>query len=286
MYDFALDVLLTGVAVIVPLVVTLYVLRIAFDFVYGALEPLVKLLQWAGLIQWVRRLDVVQFLLRAELIASHVQFVTELITVVILATVVVIVGLTARVSYGETVIDYVDRFIAAIPGVGAVYNSFRRMGDVMLASEAENFQEVKLVEFPREGTYTIGFKTADSPRSVAESAGRDGMVTLFLPLAPNPVMGGFLSHVPQERVLDVDMTVEEGIRSIITSGIATDASATDDAVADMSVAEVAGVDPSTRPTDGEAGDGDRGAQNGDDTADTPAAGTSDDAADGNAERDA
>jgi len=47
------------------------------------------------------------------------------------------------------------------------------------------------------------------------------MMTLFMPLAPNPVMGGYVVHVPQDRVYDVDMTVEEGIRSIVTSGVAT-----------------------------------------------------------------
>jgi uncharacterized membrane protein len=47
------------------------------------------------------------------------------------------------------------------------------------------------------------------------------MVTMFLPMAPNPVTGGFLTHVPRSRVHDVDMTVEEGIRSILTSGVAT-----------------------------------------------------------------
>lgn len=50
------------------------------------------------------------------------------------------------------------------------------------------------------------------------------MVTLFIPLAPNPVMGGFLTHVPTDRVRDIDMTVEAGVRSIITSGIASDES--------------------------------------------------------------
>jgi uncharacterized membrane protein len=223
-YEFALDVVLTGVAVIVPLVVTFYVLSVAFGFIYGALNPVVKLLKWAGLIAWVRRLSVVQFLLEVDVIVSEVQLVTEVIAVLILGVGVVAIGLVARLRYGEALIDYFDRFVAAIPAVGSVYNSFRRMSDTVLSSEAENFQEVKLVEFPRDGAYTLGFVTADSPASVRRSVGDpDGeMLTLFLPLAPNPVMGGFLSHVPAERVHDVDMTVEEGIRSIITSGVATE----------------------------------------------------------------
>lgn len=222
LYALALDVVLTGIAVIVPLVVTLYVLDVAFQFIAGALNPLVKLLKWAGLISGVRQLSVVEFLLSVDIVASEVQFVTELVALLVLAAVVVTVGLVARVSHGERLIDHVDYVIASIPGIGPVYQSFRRMSDVMLSSEAENFREVRLVEFPRDGAYVLGFETARAPSAICESAGADEMVTLFLPLAPNPVMGGFLAHFPEERVLDVDLTVEEGIRSIVTSGIATD----------------------------------------------------------------
>jgi uncharacterized membrane protein len=247
-YETAIDVVLTGVAVIVPLVVTVYVLNLAFEFVFSALNPVVKLLEWAGLIEWVSNLPVVRFLLSVDIVTSEVQFVTEVIALVILAAGVVAVGLAARVSYGETLIDYFDTLVAAVPGVGAVYKSFRRMSDVMLESEVRNFQDVKLVEFPREGTYTVGFKTADSPASVRRSTGHGEMETLFLPLAPNPVMGGFLAHVPAERVLDVDMTIEEGVRSIITSGIAAGETDSEmDLVSDLEDAVAAATDESGRP---------------------------------------
>jgi uncharacterized membrane protein len=228
LYDYAIDVLLNGVGLIVPAVVTLYVLTAAFQFIFAALNPFIKLLQWAGLIEGIRQVGVVQFLLRADLIVSPAQFATELISLFVLVAVVVAVGMLARVGPGEQLIALFDRLISAVPGVGSVYMAFRRMSDAMLDSEAQNFQDVKLVEFPREGTYVLGFRTADSPEAVARTTGHDEMETLFLPLAPNPVMGGFLAHIPAERVSDVDMTVEEGIRSIITSGVAADAEDADE----------------------------------------------------------
>jgi len=220
-YQQVLSTLLTGVAVILPLVVTLYILDVAFGFIASALNPFIKVLQWAGLIAGVRQLGVVQFLLQTNIIVSEVQLVTDLIAVVILAGLVVVLGVVGRLRIGEALIGGIDRAIVAIPGVGTVYKSFRRLSDAMIESEMENFQEVKLVEFPRDGTYTIGFKTADAPNSVRVSAMEEEMETVFLPLAPNPVMGGFLAHIPTENVEDVDMTVEEGVRSIITSGIAS-----------------------------------------------------------------
>jgi uncharacterized membrane protein len=71
------------------------------------------------------------------------------------------------------------------------------------------------------------------------------MVTLFMPMAPNPVMGGHVVHVPTSRVYDIDMTVEEGLRSIVTSGVAT------------GDAEEAAV-LSSGPSGGESTDGPRG----------------------------
>lgn len=68
----------------------------------------------------------------------------------------------------------------------------------------------------------LGFETNRSPASVQSAANVDGMTTLFLPLAPNPVMGGFLAHIPDENVHDVEMSVETAVSHVITSGIATD----------------------------------------------------------------
>ena len=81
---------------------------------------------------------------------------------------------------------------------------------------------MKLVEFPNKGTYAFAFLTAETPDVVREGVGEsEGMITVFLPMAPNPVMGGYVLHVAEEHVFDVDMTVEEGIQSIVTSGVAT-----------------------------------------------------------------
>lgn len=67
----------------------------------------------------------------------------------------------------------------------------------------------------------VGFETSRSPLPVQAAVEQDGMTILFLPLASNPVMGGALTHIPDERVQDVEMPVEEAVQLIITSEIAT-----------------------------------------------------------------
>ncbi|WP_380678273.1 DUF502 domain-containing protein [Salinigranum sp. GCM10025319] len=220
-YGTALEVLLTGFTILVPVVITIYLINMTLDLLTDALAPVIALLQWFEVIQWFARSEFGVLLVELGIYSNVVDFFTELVTVIVLLTVVVLVGTVGHNRYGEMIIDYVDLVISSIPGVGTVYGSFRRMSDAMLDQEADDFKEVKLVECLGDDLYVIGFETGPSPSSVHDATGNEEMVTMFLPMAPNPVTGGFLTHVPRSRVYDVDMTIEEGIRSILTSGVAT-----------------------------------------------------------------
>ncbi|WP_158058833.1 DUF502 domain-containing protein [Halorussus halophilus] len=212
---------MTGVAIILPLVVTVYLIQMGLDFVTDALQPFIELLQWFGIIQAFERVEVINLLIEIGVYSEVVHFLTELIAIFVLLGIVILVGFVGRHEFGNRVIRFFDLAIASIPGIGTVYKSFRRMGDVMLDEGAENFQEIKLVQALDEDIYVIGFETASAPETVEEATGHDEMVTMFIPMAPNPVTGGFLTHVPRSKIYDVDMTIEEGVRSILTSGIAS-----------------------------------------------------------------
>jgi len=254
-YRSFIDVMLTGVVVIVPLVVTIWVLDAAFDFIANALRPVIQVLRYAGLIESVQRLGFVDFLVTAGIYADVVEFLTTITALVILFVVVLLVGLLARVRYGERLIEYFDAIVRAIPAVGSIYGSFRRMGDAMLESSIDNFQDVVMVEYPIEGTYIMGFRTAQTAHPLKVASGEADMATLFLPLAPNPVMGGFLAHVPEENVLPVDMSVDEAVSIIITSGIATNSPEAEDfrELTDDEVAELGDLAGGSEPAADEVG---------------------------------
>ena len=194
---------LTGVSIVVPVLVTVYVLSIAVDFLFGALSPLVGVMESLGVG------------------GEEGVLLARGLSVFLLLGAIIVTGLVTRFRFGERAVNYFDGVVEAIPGVGAVYTSFRQMGDVLLESDNQSFQEVYLVEFPYDDSYVIGFQTSETHDEIEDAAGEENMLSLFLPLAPNPMMGGFLAHVPKERVIDVDMTVEEGVRSVATLGIAT-----------------------------------------------------------------
>ena len=201
------ETLLTGIAITVPLILTLYVFTLALDFVTSALTPFMELLQWLGVIERIESVQLIVFLIDLGIYRLVVDFLTELIVIGVLFGVVFFLGTVGRNQYGERLISVFDLVIASIPGLGTIYKSFRRMGDVMLGEDGENFQEVKLVECFGDDVFVLGFKTSDSPPTIEESANQGEMVSMFLPLAPNPVTGGFLTYVPKEDVRDVDMTV-------------------------------------------------------------------------------
>lgn len=205
----------------IPLIVTLYILSIALDFVSGALDPFIALLRWFGIIEQFERVRFISLLIDIGVYQFVVDFFTEFVALIVLFGIVAGVGTVGRNRHGERLIESVDLVIMSIPGVGTVYKSFRRMGDVMLDEGGENFQDIKLVECFEEDIYVLGFKTSDSPATIEESTGHEDVVSMFLPLAPNPVTGGLLTYVPESQIYDIDMTVEEGVRSILTSGVAT-----------------------------------------------------------------
>lgn len=247
----------TGLALAVPIVLTLVVLQFALNVVSGFVAPVVA---------------AFEFVFGPD---EAPAVVVEVATVATLAVLVLLIGLVGEEGWSDGwVAAEFDAFMSKIPGLGSVYSGTRQVSEMLIEGDTESFQEVKLVEYPREGAFMLGFLTAEPPEAVRTAAGVGGtgdaagagepvtasdagetvgaadagetatnaegretapnaggtveaadageMVTLFVPLAPNPVMGGFLAFFPADRVHDVDLSVEEGLQAILTSGAAVD----------------------------------------------------------------
>ncbi|MFC6835403.1 DUF502 domain-containing protein [Halomarina ordinaria] len=230
---------ITGAALTIPLFATLLVLAFALDFLSGLLDPLVTVAV-IGFGYVEEQPDVAGWVIKGLAVVAFL--------VLLLA-----VGIVAETHpTGGRLTDAIDRSIERVPGIGSLYTGFRQMSEVVVESDVESFQDVKLVEFPTEGSYTVAFVTADTPENVETIAGHDDMVTLFMPMAPNPVMGGFVLHVSRERVLDVDMTVEEGVQSIVTSGVTVNGEESDRKLSPERLRSLDVQDPPGTGTDGES----------------------------------
>ncbi|MDQ2071970.1 DUF502 domain-containing protein [Haloarcula sp. H-GB4] len=220
-YTHVRETILTGVAITVPIVVTIYVFSVVLDFVVQALDPVIAVLRWLGIIDAIESVQLVVLLIELGVYSHIVQFLTELIAILVLLAVVLFVGSVGSHRYGEAIVDFFDFVATRIPAVGTVYQSVRRMSDVMVGDGDENFQDVKLVECFGDEVYVLGFQTNRSIQTVESGVDHDNMVAMFLPLAPNPVTGGFLTYIPESNLYDVNMSVEEAVQSILTSGVAT-----------------------------------------------------------------
>lgn len=213
------DVVFTGLAIIVPIVLTLYLIWVTIDLFGRMLRPFVQALEFVGIIEFFRRRRLLQFLIEMNLYSDVIGVLSEMIAVALFFGVVVLIGALARYRYGESIIGSFDYVIASVPGVGTVYQSLRRVGKIVLTETSDEFHAVKLVEFLSEETYVIAFKTSEPPRTIETATGHPAMETLFIPMAPNPVTGGFLTYVPKDRVIDVDMPINDAVQAILTSGI-------------------------------------------------------------------
>jgi uncharacterized membrane protein len=194
--------LLTGAAIVVPVVLTIYVTILVFNFLSQFLAPGVFLAQ-----------DTLGF---DDVPVGAIQAVTALASL----AVVFLIGAIAEHRAGSgSIEERFDALVAGLPGIGSIYSSLNEISELLLSQDTQSFKEVKVVEFPQEGSYMLGFVTADHPRVMEQSTGHREMTTVFAPMGPNPFMGGFVLHLPEERVYEIDMSVEEGIQTIVSSGV-------------------------------------------------------------------
>lgn len=195
--------LINGIAITIPLVVTIAVLTFVLNFILNILSPIVH---------------AVAYLWPNEPPTAVIQ----LTTLLSLVGSILLVGVAADFTSGERFSGAVHSTMESIPGVSTVYATVRRASDVLVDDDTEQFKEVKIVEFPHDDAYMLAFLTSDTPERIERAIDGQEMQTVMVPLGPNPTTNGFVMHVPTENVRDVDLSVEQAVRSIATLGVATD----------------------------------------------------------------
>ncbi len=127
-----------------------------------------------------------------------------------------IVGLLARNYFGKRIIEWVDSALLRIPLLNKIYGATKQVNDAFSSSNKTAFRTVVLVEFPREGIYSVGFITSEQQNEM-QAKTAENVVCVFIPTTPNPT-SGFLVLVPEEKVTKLEMSVADGIKYIISLG--------------------------------------------------------------------
>ena len=137
---------------------------------------------------------------------------------IVLAGLILIGALTANLL-GRTVVRMYERVLHRMPVIRGIYATLKQVFETVFNNQSNAFREVVMIEYPRRGLWALGFLTGPTVGEV-QNLTKEKVLNVFLPTTPNPT-SGFLLFVPQEDVIILKMTVEEGIKMVVSGGIVT-----------------------------------------------------------------
>jgi uncharacterized membrane protein len=192
------DSFIAGLVLLAPLLVTIIALRFVLGWLTGFVDPVV---QGTRLAQYT----------------ANIEIVAQALALVLVVFMVTILGYIAQRELGQRLFGIFGRGVGLVPLVRVIYSSVRQVSNALL-ERSNRYESVVLVEYPRDGVYSVGFVTGDSPDEVLSVAGPE-VYNVFLPNSPNPTAGRMVM-VPDDQVHEVDISVRRGIRLLVTTGIA------------------------------------------------------------------
>ena len=139
----------------------------------------------------------------------------SLVALVLAMVLISVVGVLARYYIGKKVIDWTDRVLMRVPLLNKFYGAIKQVNDAFAGSK-HSFKTVVLVQFPREGMYSVGFITSE-PNDEVQAKTKEKVVCVFVPTTPNPT-SGFLILVPEDQVTKLEMSVTDAIKYIVSLG--------------------------------------------------------------------
>jgi uncharacterized membrane protein len=187
---------LSGALMLAPLIVTVW----AFVWIIGAVGGKVRPIYEDYLPQSLQR----------------IPFFWDLVGTAVVVLLVTGLGYISHYVFGKFFLSLGERAVQKIPGVGTVYNSVKQIVATFGTQNKNLFSKVVLVEFPRKGVWTLGFLTSKAQGEAQTVAGTDTW-TVFVPTTPNPT-SGFLLMLPRHEVVELEMSVGEGMKMILSGG--------------------------------------------------------------------
>ena len=186
---------ITGLLIWIPVVVTIWVLKFIFDFLDQSLLLLPVAFQtesWLGV---------------------HIPGLGAILTV----AVVFGTGFLATNFVGARLLHWGHQLLNRIPVVNSIYSSVKQISDTLFSSSGQAFRKTLLVQWPHEGAWTIAFLTGTPGGDVVNHVPPD-CLSVYVPTTPNPT-GGYFVIVQKKHVVELDMTVDQALKYIISMGV-------------------------------------------------------------------
>lgn len=189
---------LTGTLIVIPLVLTFWLLYFIIDRLnFLLLEPVANILGgWAP--------------------AGSIEVLSKILIFLLLLTLFTIIGFATRIIILRNIFGFGEKILYRVPMVSNVYRAIKEISFAFFAQKRSVFQRVVLVEYPRKGIYQLGFVTSETRGEVQEKVGKK-ILNIFVPTTPNPT-SGVLVFVPAEETISLGMTVAEAMKMVISGG--------------------------------------------------------------------
>ena len=215
---------ITGIVVILPLGVTFILINL---LLVKLGNPASQFFFWYLDSEW-RNLPAVKFALET----TSVFVVFSLITVL---------GYGSRFVLGRIILVGLERLLDRVPFINTVYRTVKQIVDTFGQQEKAVFQEVVLIEYPRKRCYALGFLTSTAKGEIQASTG-EHIVNVFVPTTPNPT-SGFLLMLPEEDIKQLQMSIADGMKLVISGGAVVPDPKTSEAVPINNPSQAEGGDP-------------------------------------------
>jgi uncharacterized membrane protein len=137
--------------------------------------------------------------------------------VVVMLVFITLVGFLTANLFGRTLLRVGERVVNRMPVVRGIYNALKQIFETVISQSSRSFREAVLVQYPRTGSWTIGFVTGETQGEVRRAIGED-LVNVYVPTTPNPT-SGFLLFVPRRDLIFLDMPVDEAAKFVISIGV-------------------------------------------------------------------
>ena len=196
-----------GLVIATPIVVPIFVIVFLISWVDERIKPILR----SAIPVRVRNFDLGFF--TVDTLIGYTPGIGVLVAVVALT----LLGAFAANLIGRSIIRTSEQLVERVPILRTLYTPLRQLVEIFSDKESSSFKEVVLVEYPKQGTWAVGFLTSRAKEEIADKLG-ETFLGVFVPSTPNPT-SGFLIYVPEDRVKHLSMSVEDGAKLIVSGGV-------------------------------------------------------------------
>jgi uncharacterized membrane protein len=139
--------------------------------------------------------------------------------IVLVILIILITGALVTNILGRKLLDLWERALNKIPGFRNIYNALKKISSTVLNTSSESFRKAFLIQYPSKGIWVIAFQSGDYKGEVESIIGKD-VINLFVPTTPNPT-SGFFVMIPKKDAVELQMSVEEAFKLVISAGVVT-----------------------------------------------------------------